>query len=181
MDRILLRITLLQSIINMKNQLLPILFIMISLLGCNNSGNKSNEQILKEPEAVKENQQEVFETTAASCYLFTTDRDTVSLKLNPPLNGKVTGDLSYFFYEKDGNVGQIEGEIHGDTLFADYTFRSEGLSSVREVAFLLGEDQVKEGYGDVEEQDGKMVFRHRDSLDFSNGLVMPKVPCEQLE
>ncbi len=180
MDRILLRITLLQSIINMKNQLLPTLFIMISLLGCNNSGNKNNEQILKEPEAVKENQHKGW-GTGSSCFLYATDRDTVFLQLNPPLNGKVIGDLSYFFYEKDGNVGQIEGEIHGDTLFADYIFLSEGLTSVREVAFLLGEDQVKEGYGDVEEQDGKMVFRHRDSLDFSNGLAMPKVPCEQLE
>ena len=30
-------------------------------------------------------------------------------------------------------------------------------------------------------KDGKMVFSHKDSLDFSNGLIMPKVPCDQLK
>lgn len=112
-----------------------------------------------------------------SCYLYATDRDTVYLVLNPPVGGKVTGDLSYDFFERDGNVGFIKGQVSGDTLIADYTFLSEGMISVREVGFLLGEDQVMEGYGDVEEVDGRMVFWHKDSLDFGNGLVMPEVPC----
>src|SRR5690606_5814178 len=90
-------------------------------------------------------------------------------------------DLHYNFYERDGNVGFITGEIHGDTLIADYTFLSEGIISVREVGFLLGEEQVTEGYGDVEEVDGKVVFWHKDSLDFSNGLIMPKIPCVEIE
>ena len=75
------------------------------------------------------------EDAEASCFLFATDRDTVFLKLNPPTDGKVTGDLRYDFYERDGNVGYVEGEIRGDTLIADYTFLSEGMISVREVGF----------------------------------------------
>lgn len=116
-----------------------------------------------------------------SCYLFATERDTVYLVLDPPMDGKITGELSYNIYERDGNIGFIEGEVQGDTLIADYTFLSEGMVSVREVGFLLGEGQVVEGYGDVEEVDGRMVFWHKDSLDFSNGLIMPKVPCGQLK
>lgn len=115
--------------------------------------------------------------SGASCYLFTTETDTVYLVMDPPGAGKITGELSYDFYERDGNIGFIEGEVQGDTLIADYTFLSEGMVSVREVGFLLGEDQVIEGYGDVDEVDGRMVFWHKDSLDFSNGLVMSKVPC----
>lgn len=115
-----------------------------------------------------------------SCYLFTTDRDTVYLVLDPPKAGKITGELSYDFYERDGNIGFIEGEVQGDTLIADYTFLSEGMVSVREVGFLFGEDEVIEGYGDVDEVDGRLVFWHKDSLDFSNGLIMSKVPCGQL-
>lgn len=129
---------------------------------------------------VNEGMEEVTEDALPSCYLFATDRDTVFLKLNPPINGKVTGDLKYDFYERDGNVGYIDGEIHGDTLIADYTFLSEGMISVREVGFLLADDRVIEGYGDVEQRDGRMFFWHKDSLDFSNGLVMPRVMCDQV-
>ena len=162
----------------MKNFLF-IFFVTILLVGCNNSPSNNKEQ-LSEPLDVSATDKNE-DIAAPSCYLFATDRDTVYLKINPSVDGKVTGDLSYLFFERDGNVGHIEGEIKGDTLFAEYTFMSEGLSSVREVAFLIGENQVMEGYGDVEEQDGKMVFWHRDSLDFSNGLIMPKVPCDQLK
>jgi hypothetical protein len=151
-------------------------FVMILLAGCNNNSPSNKEQLTEQSDVSATGKN--GDTDASSCYLFATDRDTVFLKLNPPVDGKVTGDLNYLFYERDGNVGHIVGEIKGDTLFADYTFMSEGLSSVREVAFLLDENQVTEGYGDVKEQDGKMVFWHKDSLDFTNGLVMPKVPCD---
>ena len=117
---------------------------------------------------------------ALSCFLYANGRDTVYLALDSWIGDKITGELRYDFFERDGNIGFIEGRISGDTLFADYTFLSEGLVSVREVGFFLGEDQIIEGYGDVEEVDGRMVFWHKDSLDFSNGLVMPKIPCEQL-
>jgi len=151
---------------------------LIILIGCNNSST-NNEKLI---EPLENSTTDNYEDPATpSCYLFATDRDTVYLKLNPPVDGKVTGELDYFFFERDGNVGHIEGEIKGDTLFAEYTFMSEGLSSVREVAFLIGEKQITEGYGDVGEQDGKMVFWHRDSLDFSNGLILPKVPCDPVK
>src|SRR5690554_5318875 len=153
--------------------------IMFLLVACNNGNQKTTDQ--QGQEIRQENQDEKTIAAGPSCYLFATDRDTVYLKLNPPVNGRVTGDLNYDFFERDGNTGFIEGEIHGDTLIADYTFLSEGLISVREVGFLLEEDQVMEGYGDVEEKDGRMVFWHKDSLDFSNGLVMPEVPCDQID
>ena len=148
------------------------------LTACSKSGQNIQEQ--GEQATVKENLGE--ETlNDPSCYLYATDRDTVYLVLNPPVAGKVTGDLSYDFFERDGNIGFIEGIVQGDTLIADYTFLSEGMVSVREVGFLLGEDQVVEGYGDVEQVDGRMVFWHKDSLDFSNGLVLRKISCEQIK
>jgi len=163
----------------MKNPIWSGLIVAMLLLGCSHKDAGKKEQ----PDQVQPTPtetEELLDNTEPTCYLFATDRDTVSLRLYPPVEGKIKGDLNYYFFERDGNTGHIEGEIHGDTLFADYTFQSEGLISVREVAFLLGEGQVMEGYGDVEEKDGRMVFWHKDSLDFSNGLVMPKVPCSSL-
>lgn len=149
-------------------------WLFLSISACNPPyTNKRGEQAVGETG-------EVAQIPAPSCYLYASDRDTVYLVLDPPVEGRVTGELRYDFYERDGNIGFIEGKLQGDTLIADYTFLSEGIISVREVGFLLGEDQVMEGYGDVEEVDGRMVFWHKDSLDFSNGLVMPGIPCGQL-
>jgi|SRR5690606_32210742 hypothetical protein len=158
----------------MNRRILLLAYVFFCLSACSPSPNNTQEG-----KTVDVASQEAH--SGPSCYLFTTDRDTVYLVLDPPLDGKITGELSYDFYERDGNIGFIEGKVQRDTLIADYTFLSEGTVSVREVGFLLGENQVVEGYGDVEEVDGKMVFWHKDSLDFSNGLIMPKVPCGQLK
>lgn len=155
-----------------------ILLIMMSMVSCNSRGTGEGGGSDMEQERGPETEMEVLEDQAPSCYLFATDRDTVYLKLNPSINGKVTGDLNYYFFERDGNTGHFIGEFQGDTLFAEYTFQSEGLISVREVAFLIRKNQVVEGYGKVEEKDGRMVFWHRDSLDFTNGLVLPQIPCK---
>jgi hypothetical protein len=153
--------------------------VLIIQTACSNGDSNIREQSQNDGDLAQENQRDAVKIPGPSCYLYATERDTVFLKLNPSVNGKVTGELNYLFFQRDSNVGHIEGEIRGDTLLADYTFLSEGLTSVREVAFLLGENQVMEGYGDAEEKDGRMVFRHSDSLDFSNGLVLPQVPCRQ--
>lgn len=169
-----------QRMINHRkmNQSIVLLGWMFALLtACSNPNHSEQEE--GEQAIVQENPKEEM-LRGPSCYLYATDRDTVYLVLNPPVAGKVTGDLSYDFFERDGNIGFIEGEVQGDTLIADYTFLSEGMVSVREVGFLLGEDHVMEGYGDVEQVDGRMVFWHKDSLDFSNGLVMPRISCEQI-
>ncbi|MEX2592226.1 MAG: hypothetical protein WD426_05595 [Anditalea sp.] len=129
----------------MKNHPLSILVLLAILLGCSNSSDNGKEQSNKELDLVQKNRGEELDRETSSCYLYATDRDTVFLELNPPVNGKVTGELNYLFYERDGNVGHIEGEIQGDTLLANYTFVSEGMTSVREVAFLLGGNQVMEG------------------------------------
>ena len=154
------------------------LLLLISVLSCLSACNPPRENT-QEEQAIGEAKQEA--NAGPSCYCFTTDRDTVYLVLDPPMGGKITGELSYDFFERDGNIGFIEGRVHGDTLIADYTFLSEGMVSVREVGFLLAEDQVIEGYGDVDYVDGRMVFWHKDSLDFSNGLVMPRIPCDKLQ
>ena len=66
--------------------------------------------------------------------------------------------------------------MYGDTLLAEYIFKSEGITSIREVAFLKQDDSFVEGYGDVEEQYGKMVFKNRSALSFT-GKVLHKVDC----
>ena len=122
---------------------------------------------------------EVAETAESStCYAAILGRDSLLLRVER-MSDDVTGDLSYNFYEKDDNKGTLVGQMHGDTLLADYTFQSEGTESVRQVAFLKKGDGFVEGYGDAEDRDGKMVFKNTSTLDFNSGTAFKKVLCAE--
>lgn len=112
------------------------------------------------------------------CFAKQSASDTFWLQLNV-FEHVVTGNLNYIFREKDSNRGELEGKMNGDTLIADYTFMSEGKKSVRQVAFLVKDSVATEGYGDLEEKDGKMIFKNPRSLTFGKGIVMTRVSCAQ--
>lgn len=112
-----------------------------------------------------------------TCYTYIKGKDTAQLKLIT--TGIVsTGELNYKWFEKDQNMGTVEGEMRGDTLVANYTFNSEGKQSVRQVVFLKKGNQLLEGFGEAEEKDGKMQFKDLKRIDFSNPLTFEKVACK---
>jgi len=112
-----------------------------------------------------------------SCYAYIKGKDTAELTLIT--TGIVsTGELSYKWFEKDRNMGSIEGEMHGDTLIANYTFNSEGQQSVRQVVFLKKGNQLLEGFGEVEEKNGKTQFKDLKKVDFSQPITFEKVACK---
>lgn len=113
------------------------------------------------------------------CYQYKNERLTVSLQ-GKTTGDTVTGSLRYDYTEKDDNTGTIKGVFSGDTLIADYTFKSEGFETVREVAFLRRGDKLKEGYGDVEDKNGKIVFKDRNFLIFPGRVTLVKTACEKL-
>jgi hypothetical protein len=110
------------------------------------------------------------------CYLNTNNKDTVYLKVEKFPNA-VTGILKYNLNEKDINTGNIDGKFFGDTLIAEYDFLSEGQKSIRQVAFLIKDGVALEGYADMEEKNGKMIFKNISTLDFSKGLQLKKIEC----
>ena len=89
----------------------------------------------------------------------------------------VTGNLLYKFHEKGNNKGDIDGVLKNDTLVADYKFSSEGQPSVRQVAFLIKDSPATEGYGPMEERNGKIVFKNINDIDYGKGFVLKKVSC----
>lgn len=110
------------------------------------------------------------------CYVNISAKDTVKLKVET-FPHVVTGTLFYNFFEKDKNTGEIEGRLMGDTLLADYTFMSEGIRSTRQVIFLIRDSIAIEGYGALEEKEGRMVFKDIREIDFSKGMKLIKVSC----
>lgn len=130
---------------------------------------------------ITETKEETKETTTKKnepigCYEYA--KDSTKLRLSIVITDNVvTGDLMVDYYQKDKNNGTIQGQMKGDTLFADYRFLSEGTNSVREVAFLRKGNEWVEGFGEVEEQNGKFVFKNKAALTFNNNMVLQKVSC----
>lgn len=93
------------------------------------------------------------------------------------VNGTITGELAYNFYQKDKNAGTIHGNMKNDILLAYYTFRSEGVESIRQVAFKKMGANFIEGYGDAETRDGRSTFRNIGSLDFTAGIILKPYDC----
>ncbi len=114
---------------------------------------------------------------ATQCYQYIKNRDTATLSLKTEDN-KVMGMLSYNLYEKDKNAGTIAGIVKGDTIIANYTFQSEGKTSVSEVAFLKQGDQLVEGFGDVQEVKGKTKYKDVSKLKFGDSIVFSKTDCK---
>jgi hypothetical protein len=116
------------------------------------------------------------DSTFNICYSSVVKKDTVLL--NALVYGdSIRGSLGYKLYEKDQNNGSILGTMQGDTLRAMYTFVSEGSESVREVVFLKKDTLLVEGYGELKDDKGKVIFEDIKNIKFS-GIVLQKVPCK---
>lgn len=149
------------------------IFLIIAFaISCQNNGHKT---VPISVEKSKQNIQDIPSTHMA-CYA-TIGKNSVLLKLIIS-DSSVKGTLIYNLYQKDKNTGTLDGKLYGDTLIANYQFTSEGIKSIRQVAFLIKDSLITEGYGDVEEKNGRMVFRDRKSLDFKKGLKLKKTDCE---
>lgn len=113
------------------------------------------------------------------CFAYTKNRDTISMQLVLK-DSLASGNLVYNLYEKDKNKGTFKGMIHNDTLLADYTFTSEGMRSVRQVAFLLKGNILLSGNGSMKEQQNKLVFSNKKDITFDASLTLEPVDCSML-
>ena len=158
----------------MKYSFLILFLAAITIASCNNEPKKSTKTVTAR-DTLKTVENKIM-IPASSCYSSTTDKDTFLLKVEVFPN-VVTGKLSYNFYEKDTNKGEFDGQLYGDTLLADYKFMSEGKLSTRQVIFLIKNNLATEGYGNMEEKNGKMVFKDLKGVSFGKGLTLKKVEC----
>ncbi len=153
----------------MKKLILLTALFGIVLTSCN---NKSKVDVVPITPAIP-----VTESLGTECYSLAVNNNTATMELNINTNNEVNGKLNYSLNQKDKNEGTIVGNIKGDTLFADYTFKSEGVSSIREVVFLKKDSKYIEGYGTVLESNGKTVFTDKNKLKFDEKAVFNKVDC----
>lgn len=157
----------------MKNIILPTLITLL-LFSCNTS-KKQHQEDAKSP-----NHEAKIMIPQSNCFVSISGKDSIWLKIEAFPN-VATGMLHYQFYEKDISKGTLEGKIVNNIFYGDYSYHSEGMQSVREVAFLLSDSTATEGFGEMVEQNGKMKFKDSTKIDFSKGIKFHRIDCVQNE
>ena len=124
--------------------------------------------------------EEVVVEAKSECYTSIKSKDTVTMDLKIDKDLSVVGYLCYRFFEKDKNDGTVIGKLQGDTLIVDYTFMSEGVSSLRQIVFVKKGNTYVEGFGDITtDSSGKVTYKDLKTLKFGDSVVLTKVNCEQ--
>ncbi|MCG9791037.1 hypothetical protein [Flavobacterium algicola] len=121
-----------------------------------------------------------METTTKECYQAIIEKDTITLTVDVNSINEFTGELNYSYEQKDKNFGTLLGNVRGDTIIADYTFQSEGKTSVKEVVFLKKDaNTILEGYGHTVDMNGKVAFKDKSNLKFDGNVVYNKIACKE--
>lgn len=154
----------------MKKIILSTIAATLLFTACQNKNStlNSNDELTTDTNMVAK--------SSIECYTYINNKDTATLNLTKN-DGVLFGELDYKLFEKDSNKGTVEGEMKGDTLVLEYTFNSEGRESIRQVVMLQKANQLLEGTGDMEEINGKFVFKNRSTLIFGQGITFSKIHC----
>ncbi|MCK7591787.1 hypothetical protein M0G43_14450 [Subsaxibacter sp. CAU 1640] len=161
----------------MKNSI--ILFSLLTIfIGCKNNEKQQDENLAQpnSEETNKEKESDAMNKLEVGCYVYKADGTEVKMEVTNISNGNVRANLYYSYAEKDKNEGTLLGKINGDKLFGQYTFMSEGVESVRDVAFKIEKDQIVEGFGDVDE--GGTRFKDTTNLSYNTTTPWKKAVCD---
>lgn len=145
--------------------------VLAALASC----NQASETKTTKKDSIVEEEVKIM-VPEGGCYAYMKNGDSIWLKVELFPN-VATGVLTYHLSGKDKNVGTFDGRLLGDTLVADYTFRSEGKVTVRQIVFKLSATQAREAYGKMRDYEGKMIYDDLTSVDFTKGLILDSVSC----
>jgi hypothetical protein len=163
----------------MKPNLFLLLIIGILYIACSNKPTEPTKEAPKvTPNEAPKNDIPASQVKAPSCYRYIGTRDSIYLQISEDYN-TMSGLLLFKYYQKEQNLGTLEGNMQGDLLIADYLFKSGGRMASRQVAFKKVGDNFIEGFGDEAEVSGKSTFKDVKMLKFDDTRVLRKVPCSQ--
>ena len=131
---------------------------------CNNEG-KTSTQV--EKDSITPANTVVQDTISSGCYSQIIKRDTSSLQLQKK-GSNLTWALSYSIYQKDRNDGTVMAEQSGDIIKGWYLFKSEGIISVRQVAWKISGEELWPATGEVTQKNDTTIFAKPDQLKFDS-------------
>jgi uncharacterized protein YxeA len=151
-----------------------LMLVLVTIIACKNNTKTENQLVTKEENTEKETSNKP--TLETGCYGYNSDGNQIKMEITE-VNENVKGDLNIAYAEKDTNQGKFLGTLKGDKLIGTYTFNSEGTESAREMAFLVKDNQLIEGYGDLNEDGTK--FKDVNSIKYTSTMPLNKVDCDK--
>ena len=88
--------------------------------------------------------------SVTGCYVAMLSKDVYTLNVQSQTDEQVSGTLSFKNFQKDSSSGTFAGIYKDGILLADYSFQSEGMNSVLQVAFKKSPDGFVRGFGDMD-------------------------------
>jgi hypothetical protein len=112
------------------------------------------------------------------CYKAGNEKDIYTFNISSQNNEIVSGTLAFNNFEKDSSKGSFSGTYRNSILLGNYTFQSEGMNSVMEVAFKKVGNNFVRGYGEVNADGTTFVNPETITYEENELSVFKKTPCE---
>ena len=147
--------------------------ILLAFLSCKDSSES------RRPNAENPEIKDKKESTAhlqTGCYSYDDGNSTVNFEITET-GSQVLGNLTYSLAEKDRNTGTFKGSVKDSVLFGDYTFNSEGVESKREVAFKIRDNELVEGYGEMNASGN--AFQDKETIKYTSSMPLKKTDCNK--
>lgn len=111
----------------------------------------------KSQDVIDQNNDLVDSNGIVGCYVMTYNQDVYTMDIKMYEGEIVTGLLHFNNYQKDSSKGDFIGTYKDEIILADYSFQSEGMNSVMQVAFKKFGDDFVRGYGPLSEDGTKFT------------------------
>ncbi|HWV71206.1 MAG TPA: hypothetical protein VN040_05805 [Pseudosphingobacterium sp.] len=154
----------------------PIILSLLAFALANCQNHKESSISMEEINSMATEQPATVLNTG--CYCYDDGTNVISFDITG-FGNQIMGALTYALEGKDLTIGTFEGYLSEQKLFGIYMFSSEGVESTREVAFILKDDQLIEGYGELNELGNS--FRNKDNISYSSTMPLTKTDCGNSE
>jgi hypothetical protein len=145
-------------------------FFLNLFLSCNSTGKKDQPPAGLPAETIQPPQ-------SRSCYSYITKADTILLNIVRK-GDEISGTLVYSLDGKDRNTGTLHGSMKADILIANYSFMSEGIRSVRQVAFRFKDGSAVEGFKEGSPGDTAAYISDINNVNFNNPVKLSATDCQ---
>lgn len=145
----------------MKRTLVIAAFIGLCLSSCGNKEKKTSS-------ATDNNIGEIcFEQKEGDDIVFVT-----LLISGDSIHGTMVKDR----FETDNHTGNLIGTFNDGMINAEYSFNSEDIHYINQMQFKLSGDTLYQASGEMEEQNGKFIFKDPSQLKYDDILL--RVKCK---
>jgi len=145
----------------MKRNLVIAAFIGLCLSSCGNKGKKPSS-------ATDNNIGEIcFEQKEGDDIVFVT-----LLISGDSIHGTMVKDR----FETDNHTGNLVGTFNDGLIKVEYSFNSEDIHYINQMQFKLSGDTLYQASGEMEEQNGKFIFKDASQLKYDDILL--RVKCK---